>query len=142
MTPLVHFVSTLIFPMAFLIAVAHLLRAESGPGDGFTAGIICALALTLQYETRSTRDLPGWLATLRFERLLIFGLGIAAFAALLPIFFGENLLARLAWEIELPLVGPFKLARATLFDLGIALTVFGGAMTAIINLRYPEEEEE
>jgi multisubunit Na+/H+ antiporter MnhB subunit len=142
MTPLVRFVSMLVFPAAFLIAVAHLLRAESGPGDGFTAGIICALALTLQYETRSTGDLPRWLVMLRFERLLFWGLGIAALAALLPLFFGENLLARVALEVELPLIGELKLARATLFDLGIALTVFGGAMTAITNLRYPEEEEE
>jgi multisubunit Na+/H+ antiporter MnhB subunit len=59
MTPLIWLVPTLIAPAAFLIALAHLLGAESGPGDGFTAGIIWALALTLQYETLGPRRLPA-----------------------------------------------------------------------------------
>jgi hypothetical protein len=61
MTPLIRVVSIIIVPIAFLIAVSHLLGAERGPGDGFTAGIIMALALTLQYETRGFHHLPVWM---------------------------------------------------------------------------------
>lgn len=142
MTPLIRIVSIIIVPIAFLIAVSHLLGAESGPGDGFTAGIIVALALTLQYETLGTLHLPGWLARMKFSHVLLAGLGIAAFSALLPLLWGDPLFAPAAWGVDAPLLGHLELKLTTLFDTGVALVVFGGAMLAITSLRLPEPQEE
>jgi multicomponent K+:H+ antiporter subunit A len=141
MTPLIRVVSILIAPVTILIALSHLLQAESGPGDGFTAGIISALALTLQYETVASRDLPAWLVNPRFERLLLAGLGGVLMGAIVPLLAGQNVLALVEWTVEVPLLGGLTLSQAKLFEVGLALAVFGGAMTAIINLRRPEERQ-
>jgi multisubunit Na+/H+ antiporter MnhB subunit len=142
MTPLIRVVSIIIVPIAFLIAVSHLLGAESGPGDGFTAGIILALALTLQYETLGSLHLPSWLARLNPVRVLLAGLTVAALTALTPLLWGESLLSPAAWEIDIPLVGHLELKLTTLFDTGVALVVFGGAMLAITSLRLPERQDQ
>jgi multicomponent K+:H+ antiporter subunit A len=141
MTPLIRVVSIIIVPIAFLIAFSHLLGAESGPGDGFTAGIIMALALTLQYETLGSLHLPSWLAHLNVVRVLLAGLALAALAALTPLLWGDPLLSPAAWGVDLPLIGHLKLKLTLLFDIGVALIVFGGAMLAITSLRLPEPEE-
>ena len=142
MTPLIRVVSIIIVPIAFLIAVSHLLGAESGPGDGFTAGIIMALALTLQYETRGTHHLPAWLEHLNPVRVLWIGLSLAVLAALTPLLWGENLFAPAIWEFDLPLLGHLELSLTTLFDVGVALVVFGGAVLAITSLRLPERQDQ
>jgi multisubunit Na+/H+ antiporter MnhB subunit len=141
MTPLIRVVSIAIVPIAFLIAFTHLLGAESGPGDGFTAGIVIALALTLQYETLGSLHLPSWLARLNGVRLLLAGLALAALTALTPLLWGDPLLSPAVWGVDLPLVGHLELKLTTLFDTGVALVVFGGAMLAITSLRLPEPEE-
>lgn len=141
MTPLIRVVSSIVAPAGLLIALTHLLQAESGPGDGFTAGIIAALALTLQYETLPSDDLPRWLVNPHFERMLLLGLWGVLGGAMLPLLLGENMLALVKWEIEVPLLGKFEFSQAKLFDIGLALAVFGGSMTAITNLRRPEERQ-
>jgi multisubunit Na+/H+ antiporter MnhB subunit len=141
MTPLIRLVARIVAAVALLIAPAHLLRAESGPGDGFTAGIIAALALTLVYETMAPEHFSARLKAPRFERILAAGLGIVATGALMPLLAGENLLAKVEWAVEMPLVGSLELSQAKVFEIGLAVAVFGGSMLAIRSLGGRDEPE-
>jgi len=45
-------VATLVLPFAILISLSHVLYGGSGPGDGFTAGVVSGLAVALWYLRR------------------------------------------------------------------------------------------
>lgn len=134
MTPLVRLVTMSTFPIALLISMTHLVGADQGPGDGFTAGIISSLGITLQYVSFGYREARRMFRRLGFQRLLVLGLAIAVLAALLPVFAGEPLLAIQELSLDVPLVGVVRLTRAMLFDVGIYFVVLGGAMTAVDSL--------
>lgn len=135
MTPLTRMVSLITLPVAFLLSMSHLIGAEEGPGDGFTAGIISALALTLEYEVFDYSKGLHLFPQVRFLYVLLTGLVVALAAALLPLLAGEPLLAEIGFSADLPVVGGIKLSRGLLFDLGIYLAVVGGAMVALDSLR-------
>jgi multisubunit Na+/H+ antiporter MnhB subunit len=139
MTPLARIVSLAVLPIALMISLSHLLNAEHGPGDGFTAGIITALALTLEYLTFGFRDVRQRLARLRFERVLFGGLLLALLAAILPLFVGVPFFGEVSVGTRLPLLGDLELTTALLFDFGIYFAVVGGAMTAIDALEMAVE---
>lgn len=134
MNPLTVLVARLVFPSALLIAFTHLAGAARGPGDGFTAGIIAALGLTVQvlvFGAAETRRRFPWA---RPHALVAAGLGAALLAGALPLLAGEAFFGIAAVEFALPLAGELHLESAQLFDVGIFLAVFGGAMTAIDQL--------
>jgi multisubunit Na+/H+ antiporter MnhB subunit len=135
MTPLVRLVTMLTLPIALLISMAHLLGAEEGPGDGFTAGIISALGFTLRYLEYGYREAHRNLGWVRFEYLFALGVGVALVASVMPMLVGNNLLAPMEITLDMPIVGELSLKRALLFEIGIYLVVLGGAMTAIDWLR-------
>jgi len=131
MTPLIRAVALAVLPISFLISFAYLLGAEDAPGDGFTAGIISSLGLTLAYLSfgfREARDRFEWVA---FESVLLVGLAVTLAAAVLPLLTGGPLLAEQHLAFRLPVLGEVTLSRGLLFDLGIYLVVLGGTMTVI-----------
>jgi multisubunit Na+/H+ antiporter MnhB subunit len=130
-TPLIRLVSRTVLPIAFLISLTHLLRAEHGPGDGFTAGIIASLALTLEYLTFGYREARRRVEWIRFDAVLFLGLLLALVAALVPLLAGRPVLADVGLELPIPLIGEVRLGRSLLFDIGIYLAVIGGVMSAI-----------
>lgn len=134
MTPLMRLVTMATLPVAVLVSMTHLVGADQGPGDGFTAGIISSLGITLQYVSFGYREAQRMFRRVHFPFLLALGLTIAVLASMLPVFTGEPLLAIQEASLDVPLVGTVRLTRAMLFDLGIYLVVLGGAMTAVDNL--------
>ena len=140
MTPLLQIAAVVIVPIALLIALAQLVGASDRPGDGFTAGIITSLGLTLQYLVFGGARARARLREPRFYRLFLMGLTIALIAAVLPIVLGEPLLAAGEVVIELPLVGPLVVSRGLVFDLAVYLVVLGGAMTIVDSLGRARRE--
>lgn len=134
MTPLIRLVSLATLPIALLISMSHLIGAENGPGDGFTAGIITSLALTLEYVAFGYKEARSRIQWIRFEYVLFLGIFVALLASVIPLLGGEPLLARQEFALELPLVGTLRLTRALLFDFGIYLVVVGGTMTIFDSL--------
>jgi multicomponent K+:H+ antiporter subunit A len=131
MTPLLRLVPLAVLPISFLLSFSHLLGAERAPGDGFTAGIISSLGLTLSYLSFGFREAHRRFARVPFERLLWVGLAVAFLASVLPLLYGEPLLGGGELRLEIPLVGELSPSRGLLFDLGIYLSVVGGTMTAL-----------
>jgi multicomponent K+:H+ antiporter subunit A len=134
MTPLIRIVSLAVLPIAILISLAHVLRAESGPGDGFTAGIISSLGLTVEYLAFGYETARRRFEWVRFDYVLFSGLLLALTAAVLPIFTGAPALGPLAATLPLPGIGEVRLSQALLLDFGIYFAVMGGAMAAIDSL--------
>jgi multisubunit Na+/H+ antiporter MnhB subunit len=139
MTPLIRLVGGAIPPVAALISVTHLVGVEHGPGDGFTAGIISALGITLAYELLGYHEARDRLRGLRFESVLGAGLAIVLLSAMMPLVAGQPFLAESRAGIHVPLLGDVSLSSSLLFDIGIYLGVLGGAMVAIENLRKEDE---
>jgi multicomponent K+:H+ antiporter subunit A len=134
MTPLIRIVSLAVLPIAILISLAHVLRAESGPGDGFTAGIISSLGLTVEYLAFGYEDARRRIEWIRFDHVLFGGLLLATVAAVIPLLVGAPALGLVAATIPLPWVGDVRLTQALLLDFGIYFAVVGGAMSAIDSL--------
>lgn len=134
MTPLVRLVTRLTLPIALLISLTHLVGADSGPGDGFTGGIISALGVTLQYVVFGYQEASARLRRIPFTFLVAAGLILAFVAGLLPLFFGEPFMGLVEAQFHLPALGELHLDRAQLFDLGIYFVVLGSSVTVIDSL--------
>jgi multicomponent K+:H+ antiporter subunit A len=134
---MLQLVTRLLLPLAALVTVHLFLRGHNLPGGGFIAGLVLAIAMVLlslghgeQWMNERLRpDFRHWIAA---------GLLIAALAGVGSWLVGHPFLTSTYDYPVLPLVGAVPLASASLFDLGVFLTVVGGTMvmlTAIGRLR-------
>ncbi len=123
----------LILPVAMVIGIYMFLRGHNQPGGGFVAGLIVAIALLVQYMASGF----GWTqARLRVDFHALIGAGMVA-AGLTGLGAWANGLPFLTsaygyvafWPIE-----EFEWTTATLFDLGVFLTVLGAVMLALASL--------
>src|SRR5262249_44213617 len=48
-TPFTRMVARLLLPMSFLVAISHIITGGGGAGDGFTAGAISGLVMSLWF---------------------------------------------------------------------------------------------
>jgi multisubunit Na+/H+ antiporter MnhB subunit len=134
-TPLVRLVSRTVLPVSLLVSMTYLIGAEEGPGDGFAAGIITSLGLTLEYLAYGYRAAHRQFVMIPYPRLIVLGLAVVLVATVLPLFTGGPVLGLQEVTQRVPVVGEVHLSRSMLFDVGIYLSVVGGAMTAIDHLR-------
>lgn len=140
MTPLLQIAAVVIVPLSLLIALTQLVGASDRPGDGFTAGIITSLGLTLQYVVFGGAQARTRLREPRFYRLFMAGLTIALGAAMLPTVLGRRFLAAAEVELAVPLIGMFEVSRGLMFDIAVYLVVLGGAMTIVDSLGRARRE--
>ncbi len=126
-------VARLVLPIALLVSAYIFLRGHNLPGGGFIAGLITAVALTLQY-------MAGGLVWAQermlspFRPLIGAGLLIAVLTGLGSWLFGYPFLTSAHGHAHLPLIGEFELATAMLFDLGVYATVVGSTLLILANL--------
>jgi multicomponent K+:H+ antiporter subunit A len=125
--------SRLLLPLALLISAFIFLRGHNLPGGGFIAGLITAVALTLQYIASGVAWVEQRLA-LNYQRIAGAGVLIAVCTGLGSWFFGHSFLTSTFGHFELPLVGELELASAMLFDLGVYLAVVGATQMMLVNL--------
>lgn len=125
-------------PIVFvLIAIGFhfFLRGHNAPGGGFIAGLIVAASALLMRIAQERR-----LLALSPQKLVPLGLLIAFATGAVPLLFGRPFLTSAYGYVELPFVGEFEWATATLFDLGVFLVVIGMTLT-IINLLAESRDE-
>jgi multicomponent K+:H+ antiporter subunit A len=127
-----------------LIGATHMIYGHQQPGDGFTAGVIIALAVALWYvvfgyeETR--RRLP-WLrgfSLIGLGVIIVFVVGSITYA-MTGFFFAH---VNFGEMIGLPLPYGFDLSSAFLFEVAICLTVLGSAALIINTLGHPDDADE
>lgn len=114
-----------------ITAVAFLVRGYSSPGDGFSAGIIAATGVLLQFITCGHRRVIGLLRLSHAGEVAFVGLLIAFLVTFVPLAFGAPLLAHFPRPGHEPIyLGKLELHTALLFDLGVFLLIFGFAIAA------------
>lgn len=137
-------ISKLLLLPTLVAAAAILVKGYTQPGDGFSAGVVAALGVLLQYLAFG-REEAEKLPVVRSAGVLAFvGLLISLLVAVVPLFLGDPLLTHYPPpEGEVLIFGTLEILTAVLFDVGVFLLVFGfSVVTTSILARTIADEEE
>jgi multicomponent K+:H+ antiporter subunit A len=124
--------SRIVLPFALLVAVYLFLRGHNQPGGGFVAGLVTAVALTVQYLASGI----DWTEHRFNYRVAGLGLAVAGATGVGSFFFGAPFLTSAHGHPRVPVLGEVPLASATLFDLGVFLTVVGAMVLSLTALSH------
>ncbi|MGY1410476.1 MULTISPECIES: monovalent cation/H+ antiporter subunit A [unclassified Luteimonas] len=117
----------LLFPLALTVSIYLFLRGHNAPGGGFIAGLAIAVPVLIKYVLQGARAVES---TFGFDyvRGISLGLLLAAAGGLGSLLFGLPFLTSGHIEPVLPLIGKLPLASALVFDTGVYVVVFAGAL--------------
>lgn len=139
-TPFTRAVAILALPFSLLIALSHILYSGVAPGDGFTAGVVSGIAVSLWYVVFGYEEAKRRLHWLHPARLIGLGIGLAVLNAALPLIFGQPfLVTTLVRQFNLP--ADIHLSSTMVFETGIFLTVLGGSSLIMETIAHPQEVE-
>jgi NADH:ubiquinone oxidoreductase subunit 5 (subunit L)/multisubunit Na+/H+ antiporter MnhA subunit len=138
-TPLTRVVSSMVLPFAFLVALTQLLYGGEAPGDGFTAGVISGLGVTLWYVVFGYHEARKRLHWLPERALIGAGLTLVILNGLYPLLTGNAFMAHIGFDIPLP--AGLHLSTTMIYETGIFLTVLGSVSTILEAIAYPKEVE-
>ncbi len=145
-TPLMlRVVARIILPLALVVSLYVFWRGHNLPGGGFIAGLITATALALQYMALGQRQAEAVLRGrqgLRFTRWIGAGLGVAGLTGIGAFCFGRPFLTSAHGHPAVAVLGELPLASASLFDLGVYLTVVGATLLMLSVLGAASEEPQ
>lgn len=149
-TPFTQMVARIVLPLSFLVALSHIINGSDAPGDGFTAGAIAGLVTSLWYVVFGYEETKQRFNFLSPQRLIRIGLAIVVINAMIPVIFGLHggeFLAHVDYG-EILGIADFlktfglKLTSALVFEIGIAVTIFGGIGTITESIAHPKEVRE
>lgn len=131
-TVMTRVIARLLLAPTWMVAAAVLVKGYADAGDGFSAAVIAALGVLLQYLTIGTRE-SGRLAPVRYAReIALAGLVLALLVTFVPVVRGDPPLTHSpAPNARVTYLGSLELVTAVAFDLGVFLLVFGFAVGAI-----------
>jgi multicomponent Na+:H+ antiporter subunit B len=121
---------------AVMVAVAIIVKGYGDVGDGFSAGVIVALAIALRYVTLGTERAERSLPVLRHAPVIAAGgLLLALAVGFLPVAAGEPPFTH--WPApgaHVVKIGTLELISAVAFDVGVFLLVCGILVTLVHQL--------
>ena len=126
----------LLFPVMLLVAAFLLLRGHDLPGGGFSAGMVVAVAVILQYMIGGTEWTEDRLHLLRPRVWIGAGLLLAAGTGLAAWAFDRPFLTSYFGYLDLPLIGEVPTASALVFDLGVFALVVGATLLMLVALAH------
>lgn len=142
MTQLVRHVAIFLFPASLVIAFAILVKGYSQVGDGFSAGVVAALGILVQYvglgreeareRVRARYAAPGFVVGLMLMLLVVFAPTLARHA-IVTHFPGP--------DASVTKIGSIELHTAALFDVGIFLVVLSVLVLILDHLIERRAEE-
>lgn len=136
MTPVIDVVAPRLLGPAVMVAAAIIVKGYTDVGDGFSAGVIVALAVGLRYVALGPARADRTLHVARHAHLIaIAGLLIALAFGFCGLLVGEPPFTHFPRPGE-PVfrVGTLELTTAVGFDIGLFLLVAGGLVTLIRHL--------
>jgi NADH:ubiquinone oxidoreductase subunit 5 (subunit L)/multisubunit Na+/H+ antiporter MnhA subunit len=139
-TPLTRIMSRFMLPFAFLVALTQLLYGGDAPGDGFTAGVITGLGVTLFYVVFGYHESHERLRWLNPRWLIGGGLTLVIGNAIFPLLVGQSFLAHLSFD-QIVLPANLHLSSTLVYETGIFLTVLGSISMIMESIAYPKEVE-
>jgi multicomponent Na+:H+ antiporter subunit B len=121
---------------AVMVAAAIIVKGYGDVGDGFSAGVIVALAIALRYVTLGTERAERSLPILRHAPVIATGGMLLALAVgFLPVAAGDPPFTH--WPApgaHVVKIGTLELISAVVFDLGVFLLVCGVLVTLVHQL--------
>ncbi len=117
----------IMFPLTLTVSIFMFLRGHNSPGGGFIAGLILAVPLLIQYVIQGTASVESRFG-FDYIRCIGIGLLVAIAGGVGSMLFNVPFLTSGHYDLELPVIGTVPLASALVFDTGVYLVVFGGAM--------------
>lgn len=114
-------------------AIQLFIAGHHNPGGGFIGGLVVVsviVLLLMAYDLKTVR------AGLPFDFKVIAALGVllAVATGMGSFLFGRPFLSHAILHFELPFFGETELATAVIFDVGVALAVFGTALSIIYTI--------
>ncbi|KID28322.1 cation transporter [Streptomyces regensis] len=121
---LLEVLARILFPTVLVFSVYLLLAGHNDAGGGFSGGLVAGLAFVLRYVAGGSAELA---MTVRVRPPVVIGAGLAlsVLTALVPVLFGEPVLASAIWKLDLPVLGELKITSNLLLDLGVYLLIIG-----------------
>ncbi|MGI8439045.1 MAG: MnhB domain-containing protein [Thermoleophilaceae bacterium] len=139
-TVLTRTVARLLMVPTFVVAGAVLVKGYSDVGDGFSAGVVAALGVLMQYVGLGYRDAERLLPMRLAPAWGFAGLGLALSVAFVPAAAGRPLLTHSPGPgAPVTKFGTLELITPVLFDVGIALLVFGAVVGIIRTLAEADD---
>lgn len=111
---------------SWMIAFAILIKGYSDSGDGFSAGVIVALAVIMQYVAYGA-TIAETMRPVRYARqIAVSGLLLALTVAFVPVLRGQPIMTHYPGPNRSAVhLGSLELTTPFLFDIGVFLLVMG-----------------
>ena len=114
----------LLFRVIMVGSIYLLFAGHNQPGGGFVGGLVAGAAISLRYIAggiEEVRRISRW----RPWTILGAGVIVAVSTALVPILFGDPVLAAAYEPYDLAVLGKVSISSALVFDIGVYLCVIG-----------------
>lgn len=144
MSVIVEVVAPRLLRPALMVAAAIIVRGYADVGDGFSAGVIVALAVALRYVALGVAEAERTLPILRrAPAAAVAGLLIALASGFFSLALGDPPFTHEPGAGEHVIkIGTLELITAVLFDIGVLLLVTGALVTLVHQLAHLTEEPE
>lgn len=127
-------VARLLLAPTLITALAIIVKGYAQPGDGFSAGVVAALGILMQYLAFGREETERMLPVRGIGKLSFIGMLLALTVAVVPLFMGDAVFTHYpAPGADVIYVGTIELITAVAFDVGIFLLVLGYG-TGVISL--------
>lgn len=136
-------VARLLLAPILIVALAILVKGFVDVGDGFSAGVVAALGILLQYVTRGREEVERTLPVRLLPHAAFVALVGALAVALLPLLRGDPVLTHLPPAgAEVTKVGKLELMTAVAFDVAVFVLVLGAVVGIVHAVARAYEEME
>jgi multisubunit Na+/H+ antiporter MnhB subunit len=131
-TALTQAIARLLAPATLVTAAAMLVKGYRDAGDGFSAGMIAATGILLQYVALGADEAERLRPVRWAPATAVAGLLLALLTAVVPALAGRPVLAHVpAPGASVPHLGALEAHSALVFDAGVCLLVVGFVVSAI-----------
>jgi multisubunit Na+/H+ antiporter MnhB subunit len=141
-SPILEVIAPRLLGPALMLAVAIIIKGYTDVGDGFSAGVIVALAIALRYVALGTERTERTLPVLRHAPAAgAIGLLTVLAVGFFPVLLGDPPLSHVPGPGEdVVKIGTLELITPVLFDLGLFLLVAAALVTVVHQLARLVEE--
>ncbi|HEV2820844.1 MAG TPA: MnhB domain-containing protein [Solirubrobacteraceae bacterium] len=136
-------VARMLLAPILVVALAILVKGFVDVGDGFSAGVVAALGILLQYVTLGREEVERTLPVRFLPHAAFVALVGALAVALVPLLRGDPILTQVPPpDAEVTKVGKLELMTAVAFDVAVFALVLGAVVGIVHAVARAYEEME